>query len=509
MNLSQPEQPQGQRFAVQDLENPYAPPGPFAWHPGCESPHPEIITQPALLNSKNELAIYPLTKNHAYWILNYWAGKHYFWYYPETNKYIYYGRVTFLNAAAKHNRLYELLADYTHGLIDCALERNYPDSNPEDYNLHPEERGVEAHEKMYYDLRHLRGATRAVSTKEFPGDLATSLRTWKLPALMEKYKRQRYYKCFDFMAHENVMEMFALLMDEDCKEIRKLWDEVFVAHVVATDKIKDIPDDIEEILDHTDYLDRWQEREWVEEKECAERWLYEGNFRDLVVVYDVKDWAEDDYDIFDRGERYPCQLEEEEDDDESEEDYGDESEEEYDDESEEDYDGESEEYEGSDEGYHSGELQVEDDATLEESSSPSPTATPDPHYTAKSSPAGKRKTAAKTKNTGKGKAVDRTVSTGGAQKGKSSAPTAKPKSTKKTITTTTTTTTTTIKIERTSKTSATPKNKTAAPTASSSAEAASKKRKESPCKPAETVERTHIMETRRKKVKHVRWRSDV
>jgi len=421
--------------------------------PSCThrtSCHPDLFDYPARY-SNNQLRIVPLTKDNAYHILKYQAGRHCFFYYPDTEEYLYWGRISFLDPKAKHERLYSLLADYVHGLLDCIADRHLLTHKQMNNDMSPDDEENIVHIAETKALLHsLRGHARPLATKAFPRRPARDLRTWHDKALYEKYKTARYYDYFKFMEKESVWEMFALLMDEECREIREVWDEVFAAHVLGTDGVADIFQQVE-------YEDRWKRGDdW----ECAWRWFDEGKFEDLVVVYEVGEVHEL---VFDRGYRYEggCEVFENESEDEFENDY-----------------------------------EVDDDETLEEwsssspstvsstptNSSPSPSPSPTSGFnsTASSSGAGKAKTTARTKNKGKGKAVDRTVATGRVQKGKEKATPMR-------------------------QTPSTTKTKTKATQIPRIAEPANKKRKEPPCEP--TVN-DHVMETRRKKKgKHVYFRS--
>jgi hypothetical protein len=77
------------------------------------------------------------------------------------------------------------------------------------------------------------------------------------------------------LKYENVLEMFDLLMDEECAEIRGEWDKVFAAHVIGTAGVADI-------VDWTNFEEEWKRRD---DEECAWKWLWEGEYRDLLVVY--------------------------------------------------------------------------------------------------------------------------------------------------------------------------------------------------------------------------------
>ncbi|KAE9376689.1 hypothetical protein N431DRAFT_462509 [Stipitochalara longipes BDJ] len=258
-------------------------------------PHPsDIITIPSFPFSNNQLRIIPLTRSNTIDMHVFHAGKHHFLYNPHLNTYAYKGQIPFLVTRAKQERLYDLLADYMHDLLaDIGVRRGLDVKfasgimTPVDWNQRSQI--IEARQ----EFERWRGRARVLNWEGFARDLVKDLKIWYDERERRKYERRRYYEYFLAMREENVWEMFALLMDEGCREIRERWDEVFAAHVVGTDGVADI-------FENVDFEERWKKRNDVE---CAWRWLREGGRgrgrgEEYEEEYEEEGYEEEEYEEY-------------------------------------------------------------------------------------------------------------------------------------------------------------------------------------------------------------------
>jgi hypothetical protein len=227
------------------------------------SPPPVLIKERA--HSK-PVEIHPYNPaNRAYMVTQH-AGKHLFEYSPKRDVYTYGSRIPFTTTASKHTRLNDLLADYAVFLsaLICFRWRHEIDPESREYIQTVARREIQQYRGKW---PFSPGALRALELdlyKYCPCKLCCGL---------------PYYEYFKdktgMLKYENVLEMFDLLMDEECAEIRGKWDKVFAAHVIGTAGVADI-------VDWTNFEEEWKRRD---DEECAWKWLWEGEYRDLVVVY--------------------------------------------------------------------------------------------------------------------------------------------------------------------------------------------------------------------------------
>ncbi|PMD64009.1 uncharacterized protein K444DRAFT_660694 [Hyaloscypha bicolor E] len=286
---SSPTQPQGlpkstqQTTASQSLPtaSPFCP-------PNCSkatASHPILISQEP---GFKPLQILPLTPLNKAKLAFFHAGKHHFTYSPRTGLLTYDGRIPYPpihTRRAKRERLYDLLADYVvHILDEIALRggfKKYVERKKKEINAMeiPREirRPVSQLRRTRAGMREWRGLNPALMSDGFLKGLAEELIASQCTC--KKCERMRYPDRFSRMRDENVWEMFHLLMDEDCREVRESWDVVFAAHVIGTDGVEDI-------LGYTEFEERWRGRD---DKATAWRWLREGEYGDLVAGYDVPD----------------------------------------------------------------------------------------------------------------------------------------------------------------------------------------------------------------------------
>ncbi|KAN0117147.1 hypothetical protein V8E51_003124 [Hyaloscypha variabilis] len=127
------------------------------------------------------------------------------------------------------------------------------------------------------NLAERRGRYCLLRDALFPRDLTKDLQRWYNDGWKKRSAKSSYYDYFPWMQEENVWEMFNLLMDAEMGEIKERWNPLFAAHVVGTDGIADI-------LNNVDYEEKWEQ---MNHGECAWRWFYEWKLVDLVVGYDV------------------------------------------------------------------------------------------------------------------------------------------------------------------------------------------------------------------------------
>jgi hypothetical protein len=243
--------------------------------------HPEIIIFPSSTerdSGADHLRIIPLTKSSTLNLQAFHGGKHFFVYLPDDNKYVYQGRIPFICKRAKEERLYDLLADYVSGLFCCIWARSGLAWKREHDLMTPTDRVDEAGiNESRQNLAERRGRYCLLRDALFPRDLTKDLQRWYNDGWKKRSAKSSYYDYFPWMQEENVWEMFNLLMDAEMGEIKERWNPLFAAHVVGTDGIADI-------LNNVDYEEKWEQ---MNHGECAWRWFYEWKLVDLVVGYDV------------------------------------------------------------------------------------------------------------------------------------------------------------------------------------------------------------------------------
>jgi hypothetical protein len=203
--------------------------------------------------------IYPLDNHLEDIILEKHANKHLFQYNPEMGDYMYQGRIPIATVKAKRKRLLDLLHDYALFLTEV-IEIRRPELNNEElswlsrvrdgllekrgsFNL--EEKHLVIFEKLLKDFEPCYEC-RAMSKLELFGDICP----------------------------ENTIEMLYLLGDDDCAEIRQVWEKVFFLHIQET---------IEDVLEYSPF-------ERLTMKTIPERtpWanlMEKGNYADLVLYY--------------------------------------------------------------------------------------------------------------------------------------------------------------------------------------------------------------------------------
>jgi hypothetical protein len=243
--------------------------------------HPEIIIFPSSTerdSGADHLRIIPLTKSNTLNLQAFHGGKHFFVYLPDDNKYVYKGRIPFICKRAKEERLYDLLAEYVSGLFCCIWARSGLAWKREHDLMTPTDCVDEAIiNESRKNLAERRGRCCLLRDALFPRDLTKDLHKWYNDGWKKRSAKSSYYDYFQWMQEENVWEMFNLLMDEEMGEIKERWNPLFAAHVVGTDGIADI-------LNNVDYEEKWEQ---MNHGEYAWRRFYEWKLVDLVVGYDV------------------------------------------------------------------------------------------------------------------------------------------------------------------------------------------------------------------------------
>jgi hypothetical protein len=262
--------------------SPFCPPN----CPEATVSHPILISEEPGFKPLQILPLDPLNKAE---LAFFHAGKHHFTYSPHTGLLTYSGRLPYPpihTRRAKRERLYDLLADYVvHILDEIALRdslKNFVDRKKKKQIIKnaleiPEDirRRASQLRRTRAGMREWRGLNPALLSDGFVKGLAKELTASRCTC--RKCERVRYPDRFSGLRDENVWEMFHLLMDGDCREVRESWDVVFAAHVIGTDGVEDI-------LGYTEFEERWRGRD---DMATAWRWLREGEYGDLVAVYEV------------------------------------------------------------------------------------------------------------------------------------------------------------------------------------------------------------------------------
>jgi hypothetical protein len=262
--------------------SPFCPPN----CPEATASHPILISEEPGFKPLQILPLDPLNKAE---LAFFHAGKHHFTYSPHTGLLTYSGRLPYPpihTRRAKRERLYDLLADYVvHILDEIALQdslKNFVERKKKKQTIKnaleiPEDirRRASQLRRTRAGMREWRGRNPALLSDGFLKGLAKELIASRCTC--RKCERVRYPDRFSGLRDENVWEMFHLLMDGDCREVRESWDVVFAAHVLGTDGVEDI-------LGYTEFEERWRGRD---DTATAWRWLREGEYGDLVAGYEV------------------------------------------------------------------------------------------------------------------------------------------------------------------------------------------------------------------------------